>query len=101
MNANRKSKKQGRIAKISNHFTFDPDRYIIGYFAKIKDQVNSRILYLNEQIDKYADKLVESVNENQQTCLRVREIGDLKYPLIGEVYKLRKDPDELKRKFDS
>ena len=76
----------------------DSSVYINSYFDEIKNHVNSRREDLKYEIDKYADKLIQSIDYNQFTCI---ELSKENIQLAKTYEDSKRQLDELIKHFDT
>ena len=71
----------------------DPSDYINNYFGELKSHVNWRRDDLKTDIDKYADELIQSIENNQSNCIKLSQETS---QLSKNIEDSKKQLDELK-----
>ena len=81
-----------------NKMEQDSQSYIYNYFEDIKRQIDLRREVLKEDIDKYSDKVIQSINETRNNYIKLsKEENDLRTNIENS----KKELDELIKKFDT
>jgi F0F1-type ATP synthase gamma subunit len=76
----------------------DPSVFINNFFDDLKSHVNMRRNYLKNQVDKYADELIQSIENNQSNCIKLSQETS---QLSKNIEDSKKQLDELKNHLDT
>jgi hypothetical protein len=75
-----------------------PSDYINDYFFDLKSHVNLRRHDLKTEVDKYADELIQSIENNQSNCIKLsQETSQLSKSIVDS----KKQLDELKNNLNT
>lgn len=76
----------------------DPSGLINNYFGELKSHVNWRRDDLKTEVDKYADELIQSIENNQSNCVKLSQETS---QLSKSIEDSKKQLDELKNHLDT
>ena len=76
----------------------NPSVFINNFFDDLKNHVNLRRNYLKNQVDKYADELIQSIENNQSNCIKLSQETS---QLSKSIEDSKKQLDELKNHLDT